>query len=164
MSASSKRRASPSPKVVITQIMRGNLSLRKAYFVTTSLAATLLVSSIAQAQSNRVSESQPTLSAGFSFTEKGGEQLFSSVCRGCHMSDGKGAVGAGTYPSLAGNRNLEASGYPIDVVVNGQRGMPAFGSMMSDDQVAAVVNYLRTHFDNNYRDDVTAANVKAIRR
>ena len=123
-----------------------------------------MVSSIAQAQSTGLSVSQPTLSAGFVFTEKNGEQLFSAVCRGCHMPDGKGATGAGTYPSLAGNRNLEASGYPIDVVVNGQRGMPPFGTMMSNDQVAAVVNYLRTHFDNNYRDDVTADDLKAIRR
>ena len=144
--------------------MRGNLSLRKASLVMTSLAASLMVSSIAQAQSTGLSVSQPTLSAGFVFTEKNGEQLFSAVCRGCHMPDGKGATGAGTYPSLAGNRNLEASGYPIDVVVNGQRGMPPFGTMMSNDQVAAVVNYLRTHFDNNYRDDVTADDVKAIRR
>ena len=80
------------------------------------------------------------------------------------MSDGKGATGAGSYPSLAGNRSLEASGYPIEVVVNGQRGMPPFGSMMSDDQVAAVVNYLRTHFGNDYRDAVTADDVKAVRR
>lgn len=133
-------------------------------FAMTTLAASLLVSSIAQAQSTRLSASEPTLSAGFVFTEKSGEQLFSSVCQGCHMSDGKGAAGAGTYPSLAGNKNLEASGYPIDVVVNGQRGMPPFGSMMSNDQVAAVVNYLRTHFDNDYRDDVTADDVKAVRR
>ena len=80
------------------------------------------------------------------------------------MSDAKGAAGAGTYPSLAGNRNLEASGYPVTVVVNGQRGMPPFGAMMSDDQVAAVVNYLRTHFGNNYRDAVTAEDVKIVRR
>jgi len=80
------------------------------------------------------------------------------------MSDGKGAAGAGTYPSLAGDRNLEASAYAIDVVVNGQRGMPSFGSMMSNDQVAAVVNYLRTHFDNGYSDGVTADDVKAVRR
>ena len=90
--------------------------------------------------------------------------MFANVCRGCHMSDGKGAVGAGAYPSLAGNRNLEAGGYPIDVVVNGQRGMPAFGAMMSDAQVAVVVNYLRTHFDNTYQDAVTADDVKAVRR
>lgn len=128
------------------------------------LAASLPVSCMAQAQSTGPSASEPAFSAGFRFTEKSGEQLFSNVCRGCHMSDGRGAAGAGTYPSLVGDRNLEASGYPIDVVVNGQRGMPAFGSMMSNDQVAAVVNYLRTHFDNGYRDGVTADDVKAVRR
>jgi mono/diheme cytochrome c family protein len=99
----------------------------------------------------------------FRFTEQSGEQLFANVCQGCHMPDGKGAVGAGTYPSLAGNKNLEAGGYPIYVVVRGQRAMPPFGAMMSDDQVAAVVNYLRTHFGNDYKDAVTAEDVKVVR-
>jgi mono/diheme cytochrome c family protein len=144
--------------------MQPNLSLRKISVIVAMSAASLLMSCMAQAQSAGHSASEPALSAGFGFTEKSGEQLFSSVCRGCHMSDAKGAAGAGTYPSLAGNRNLESSGYPIGVVVNGQRGMPPFGSMMSNDQVAAVVNYLRTHFDNLYQDEVTADDVKAVRR
>jgi mono/diheme cytochrome c family protein len=127
-----------------------------------TISAALLSSSVAHAQST--SASQPSLSAGFKFFEMSGEDLFANVCRACHMSDGKGAAGAGTYPSLADNRNLEASGYPVTVVVNGQRGMPPFGAMMSDDQVAAVVNYLRTHFGNNYRDAVTAEDVKIVRR
>jgi mono/diheme cytochrome c family protein len=80
------------------------------------------------------------------------------------MSDAKGAAGAATYPSLASNGKLAASGYPISVVVNGQRGMPPFGAMMSNDQVAAVVNYLRSHFGNRYPDAVTAEDVKAVRR
>jgi len=80
------------------------------------------------------------------------------------MSDGRGATGAGTYPSLVGNGNLEASGYALGIVVNGQRGMPPFGAMLSDDQVAAVVNYVRTHFDNRYQDAVTAEDVRAVRR
>jgi mono/diheme cytochrome c family protein len=42
--------------------------------------------------------------------------------------------------------------------------MPPFGAMMSDDQIAAVVNYLRTHFGNNYQDAVTAEDVKVVRR
>ena len=128
------------------------------------LVASLPVSCIAQAQSAGLTASEPVFSAGFVFTEKSGQQLFSNVCRGCHMSDAKGAAGAGTYPSLAGDQNLESSGYPIGVVVNGQRGMPAFGSMMSNDQIAAVVNYLRTHFGNRYQDEVTADDVKAVRR
>ena len=42
--------------------------------------------------------------------------------------------------------------------------MPGFGDMMTDDQIAAVVNYLRTHFGNNYEDRVTAKDVTAARR
>jgi mono/diheme cytochrome c family protein len=105
-----------------------------------------------------------TFSSGYKFVEMSGEELFSNVCQGCHMPGGTGAAGAGSYPSLAGNRNLESSGYPIYVVVNGRRGMPPFGEMMSDDQIAAVVNYLRTHFGNSYEDRVTAKDVKASRR
>jgi mono/diheme cytochrome c family protein len=80
------------------------------------------------------------------------------------MPDGTGASGAGTYPSLAKNQNLQSSGYPITLVVRGQRAMPPFGDMMNDDQVAAVVNYVRTHFGNNYRDAVTAKDVKDARK
>ena len=139
--------------------MQLKLSLRHVAALMIS-AALLQVSLKAFAQS---SGSEPTLSAGFSFSENSGEELFASVCQGCHMSDGKGATGAGTYPSLAANQKLEAVGYAVDVVVNGQRGMPGFGTMMSDDQVAAVVNYLRTHFGNDYANPVTVEQVNALR-
>lgn len=102
-------------------------------------------------------------SPAYRFTEQSGEQLFANVCQGCHMPNAGGAVGAGVYPSLAGNKNLEAGGYPVYVIVRGQRAMPPFGAMMSDDQVAAVVNYLRTHFGNDYKDAVTAEDVKTVR-
>jgi mono/diheme cytochrome c family protein len=105
----------------------------------------------------------PALSPGFRFTESTGEELFASACQGCHMPDGKGAVGAGTYPSLANDSNLEAGNYPVHVVVRGQRAMPPVGAMMSDAQVAAVVNYVRTHFGNQYRDAVSAEDVKLAR-
>jgi mono/diheme cytochrome c family protein len=142
---------------------RENSNLRTALAATMS-AALLLLSLPAYAQSTVPAVSEPALSPGFSFVEKSGEDLFTNVCRGCHMSDGKGATGAGTYPSLAGDSNLEASGYPVGIVVNGQRAMPPFGAMMDDDQVAAVVNYVRTHFGNGYPDAVTAEDVRAVRR
>jgi mono/diheme cytochrome c family protein len=97
------------------------------------------------------------------FTEQGGEAIFKNVCQGCHMPDAKGAVGAGMYPALAKNPKLEVAGYPIAVIVNGQKAMPALGGMFSDQQVADVVNYIRTHFGNNYKDKATAADVKASR-
>jgi mono/diheme cytochrome c family protein len=49
------------------------------------------------------------------------------------------------------------------VVVNGQRATPPFGVMMNDDQIAAVVNYVRTHFGNAYKDAVTPEDVKVVR-
>ena len=109
-------------------------------------------------------EGQRVFSSGYRFVEMSGEELFNNVCRGCHMGDGAGASGAGSYPSLVHNQNLQSSGYPITLVVRGQRAMPPFGDMMNDDQVAAVVNYVRTHFGNNYRDTVTAKDVKDARK
>jgi len=118
----------------------------------------------AHTQSSQPFASESGLSAGSKFAEKSGEELFANVCRGCHMSDGSGASGAGAYPSLAENSNLLASGYAIAIVVNGYRAMPPFGTMMNDDQVAAVVNYVRTHFGNRYAEMITAEDVRSFRR
>jgi mono/diheme cytochrome c family protein len=123
------------------------------------MASLALMPSAATAQ-----EGQRTFSSGYRFVEMSGEELYNNICRGCHMADASGAAGAGSYPSLAGNPNLEAAGYPITLIVRGRRAMPPFGEMMNDAQVAAVVNYLRTHFGNNYSDVVTAEDVSDARR
>jgi mono/diheme cytochrome c family protein len=127
-----------------------------------ALAMSLALSTAASAQDK--AQDNRTFSSGYRFVEMTGEELFGNVCQGCHMPDAAGAIGAGSYPSLVGNRNLEASGYPVYLVVNGRRGMPGFGDMMTDGQIAAVVNYLRTHFGNNYQDVVTARDVRDARR
>lgn len=80
----------------------------------------------------------------------GGEAVYNAVCAGCHMPDGRGAAGAGAYPNLAENPLLEAPDYPIYLVVNGQRAMPPFGGLLDDRQIADVVNYVRSHFGNDY--------------
>ncbi|AWK88521.1 cytochrome C [Azospirillum thermophilum] len=103
------------------------------------------------------------LSPAAKFAEQGGEALYANVCQACHMKEGAGAVGAGAYPALANNANLKAAGYPVHLVVNGHRGMPPVGRMMSDEQVAEVVNYVRSHFGNAYTDAVTAKDVAAAR-
>ena len=41
--------------------------------------------------------------------------------------------------------------------------MPPLGRMMSDEQVADVSNYVRTHFGNAYGEAISAAEVKAVR-
>jgi mono/diheme cytochrome c family protein len=105
----------------------------------------------------------PVFSTGTAFAEQTGETLYAGICQGCHMADAKGAAGAGHYPALAANPKLEASGYPLTVVLHGLNGMPPVGQMMSDAQVAQVVNYVRTHFGNSYTDAVKAEDVKALR-
>ena len=102
-------------------------------------------------------------SKGDNFDEQSGRTLYAEVCQGCHMADGKGAAGAGRYPSLAGNAKLEAAGYPLSMVLQGHNGMPPVGKMMTDAQVAMVVNYIRTHFGNAYTDAVQPEDVKTLR-
>jgi len=97
------------------------------------------------------------------FGETSGEAMYRRVCAACHMADAKGAVGAGMYPALANNSKLASSGYPLLVVIQGLNGMPALGKMMTDQQTADVVNYVRTHFGNRYKDKVTAEDAKALR-
>ncbi|CAE6758377.1 c-type cytochrome [Paraburkholderia nemoris] len=104
-----------------------------------------------------------TISPGYRFTEKSGEALYNATCAGCHMPDGKGAQGAGHYPALADNPAVEAAPYVIVDVLHGRKGMPSFGDEMNDDQVAAVVNYTRTHFGNRSAGDVTPSQVRSLR-
>jgi len=87
----------------------------------------------------------PTLTRGWRFGEQTGEALFANACQACHMS------------------NAEGAGYVVDVVLHGYKAMPAMGRLMTDEQVAAVVNYVRTHFGNTYTDAVTASDVKNVR-
>jgi len=97
------------------------------------------------------------------FDEDSGAKLYQGVCQACHMDEGQGASGAGAFPALKANPRLAAAAYPIYNILHGKGGMPAVGAMMSDAQVADVVNYLRSHFDNHYSDIVTPDDVKRLR-
>jgi mono/diheme cytochrome c family protein len=79
------------------------------------------------------------------------------------MPDAKGAVGAARYPALARNPKLSVASYAVFMVTNGRAGMPPFARLLDDDQIASVVNYVRTHFGNDYKDAVMPADVKAAR-
>jgi len=103
------------------------------------------------------------LGPGDRFVEQDGEQLFRSICQSCHMPDAKGARGAGQVPALAANPKLASAVYPTVIVLKGLHAMPALGPHLSDAQVADVVNYVRTHFDNHYNDVLTVEDVKKLR-
>ncbi|MBB2155687.1 cytochrome c [Gluconacetobacter diazotrophicus] len=93
-----------------------------------------------------------------------GAAVYQHVCQGCHMPDGKGALGSGArFPALAGNAKLASGDYPIYVVLNGYGGMPWFSGMLTDKQVSDVVNYVRSHFGNHYTDIVKPEDVAGQR-
>src|SRR5260370_25939065 len=98
-------------------MMQENSNLRTTFATMTSAAFSLL-SFLAYAQSAGPSASETALSAGFKFYETSGEELFAHVCRACHMSARNVTVGAGTFPSILENKNLDVNGYPPHVVIN----------------------------------------------
>src|SRR5262249_31656564 len=124
------------------------------------LAASLFGAAITSARSE---QADPRFSNPARFMPQTGEALYADICQGCHMPGGVGAGGAGTYPALGRNPNLAVAGYVLSVVIIGRKGMPPFGGMLTDQQVAAVVNYVRTHFGNEFSDEVTAAEARASR-
>ena len=102
-----------------------------------------------------------------------GAEIYSHICQGCHMPGGAGAVGAGHYPKLAGDPALVSWQYAAITVLNGKNGMLAFAlpptqmletrsAHLTDAQVADVVNYVRTHFGNHYKDKATAKDVATL--
>jgi mono/diheme cytochrome c family protein len=105
----------------------------------------------------------PDFLSGADAAHATGEQLYTHICQACHMPAGQGAVGAGAYPALAQNPKLAAGVYPVVMVLHGRGGMPAIGEHLTDAQVAAVVNYVRTHLGNTYTDAITTDQVKALR-
>ncbi len=106
---------------------------------------------------------EPTFSAGNRFSEQDGASLYRNICQGCHMPDAKGARGSGTYPALEKNPKLAARAFAAHLVLHGGGAMPEFGSMLDDSQVAQVVNYLRAHFGNHYRDLIRPDEVRSLR-
>jgi mono/diheme cytochrome c family protein len=131
-----------------------------------ALAAVALVDTPAQADTAGIFD--PAI---LSTTD--GRQIFEQICQGCHMQSGRGAAGAGHFPALANNRTLASRQYVALTILIGRRNMPAFGAKhaigfggppatLSEEQIAAVINYVRTHFGNRYTDSITAAEVTQL--
>jgi mono/diheme cytochrome c family protein len=91
------------------------------------------------------------------------------------MPDAKGAIGAGKYPALAGDATLASAQFMAITLLQGRRNMPAFGGngdmgvffsvpTLTDEQIAAVINYVRSHFGNHFKGAITPAQVAALRQ
>jgi mono/diheme cytochrome c family protein len=77
-----------------------------------------------------------------------GQAIFAQNCAACHQLTGKGVAGA--FPALAGSKLATGpQAGPVDRVLNGHGGMPSFKASLSDEQIAAVLTYVRASFGNH---------------
>ena len=108
-------------------------------------------------------------------TTTDGKQIYEQICQGCHMPDAQGAVGAGRYPALAKDPTLviaaihgadRTRGTAQHAGVRRQARDRFLGPplTLTDEQIAAVINYVRTHFGNHHTDSLSAAEVAALDR
>jgi mono/diheme cytochrome c family protein len=125
----------------------------------------LVESKTASARRDPVSAPATMLAAGLAVYER--------RCAACHRSDGRGMPPA--FPPLAGNPSIEmeSSVNPLRMVLNGgyppqtaanprPYGMPPFAQVLSDDDVAAVVTYIRLSW-HNHGSMVTRREANAMR-
>ncbi len=103
-----------------------------------------------------VAPPRPSSDAPDAVVLRQGERLYADHCADCHGGEGQGVADAG--PALAGNRAV-ALASPVNVVrvvLGGgfgpstaaapqPPGMPPFATLLSDEEIAAVVTYVRWH-------------------
>jgi len=103
-----------------------------------------------------------------------GQRIYLKQCAMCHHSEGKGYPPH--YPPLAGNQSITMAspvnsirmvlngGYPPGTRKNPRpHGMPPFSHLLKDDEVAAVVTYIRVAW-NNTGTPVAAPQVNELRK
>jgi mono/diheme cytochrome c family protein len=104
-----------------------------------------------------------------------GGVLYTARCAACHQADGKGVAGA--FPPLAGSEWVDGKPDmvarilllgvegPISVKGADYSGtMPAFGGQLSDAELVAVVNHVRTSFGNDAKPALDAQAVQELRQ
>jgi mono/diheme cytochrome c family protein len=104
---------------------------------------------------------------------KMGAKIYADECTGCHGANGEGTPGL--FTALRGAALVQQSDPTslMHVVLRGSRSvgtekaptapaMPAFGWLLNDDQVAAVLTYIR-NFWGNAAPAVNAADVRKAR-
>jgi len=118
-------------------------------------------------------EAAPAPLAASNSAMQKGRALYVTNCSACHTASGDGV--AGIFPTLIKSPVVQAASAAtlIDVVLNGGHavatdaaptapGMPAFGWKLSDDQIAALLTYIRNAW-GNAASAVTAGDVQKVR-
>ncbi|MDQ3213733.1 MAG: cytochrome c, partial [Acidobacteriota bacterium] len=94
-----------------------------------------------------------------------GKEIYRNICQACHQPDGRGQDKVA--PSLVGSAlALGRADIPVRILLNGKEGpvglMPGIGSVLTDEQIASVLTYVRRDW-GQAGTPVDAAAVTAVR-
>ena len=107
-------------------------------------------------------QDRPGPSGGDAAVADSGREIFEQICQACHMADARGGGQEGArVPALADNPHLANKDYPIAILLHGRGGMPWMTDLLTKPQIAAVITYVRGHF-NAYKDPVTEADIDRV--
>lgn len=117
---------------------------------------------------------EPAVSPPLPAEMTAGKAVYDHACIACHEADGSGAPRI--YPPLPGNANLQSNdpASTLRIILDGAQtlttarapntgSMPAYAKQLSDQEIAAVTNYMRNSW-GNAAPLVTPAEVKKARR
>jgi cytochrome c oxidase subunit II len=93
-----------------------------------------------------------------------GEKVYAANCVACHQATGKGVPGA--FPALEGSPVVVGpKGPQIAIILNGKNAMPAWKSVLSDTDIAAVITYTRNTWSNKASENIVQpAEIVAARK
>ncbi|WP_399698048.1 cytochrome c oxidase subunit II [Xenophilus sp.] len=82
-----------------------------------------------------------------------GEKVYAANCVACHQATGKGVPGA--FPALDGSAVVNGpKAGQIHIVMDGKAAMPAWKSVLSDTEIAAVITYTRNAWSNKAKENI----------
>jgi mono/diheme cytochrome c family protein len=137
------------------------------------LALLLIAAACAKGSNDASASASASAEAANPASASDGAVIYIANCSSCHQADGAGVSGA--FPPLAGNPVV--TGNPVaviaivkngldgKVVVNGHAYsgiMPRWGGVLSDEQIAATITYIRSSWHNRAA-GVSVAEVRGVK-
>jgi mono/diheme cytochrome c family protein len=137
------------------------------------LAIALLAAGCAKSSNGASAAASASAAAKNPASASDGGVIYLANCSSCHQTNGQGVRGA--FPPLAGNPVVTGNptaviaivknGLDGRVVVNGETYsgiMPRWNGVLPDDQIAAVITYIRSSWHNN-ASGVSVSDVRAVK-
>ena len=138
-----------------------------------ALLLALLAAGCARSSSGAAASASASAAAKNPASASDGAVIYLANCSSCHQPNGQGVGGA--FPPLAGNPVVTGNptaviaivrnGLDGRIVVNGQAYsgiMPRWNGVLSDEQIAAVITYIRSSW-HNHASGVSIADVRAVK-